>query len=343
MLDAVIKIGEVIRCEKCGAEITRKSAQQRFCSDVCRYSAKKGDYAADADRRAKARERFHQWYVRNRDSVAKRVGDRRKTVRAACAVLDLDAGSLKRATKADSNPFLLAAPSPSGFIPGGAFALSSTPALRWPVELRNVRGLHGVLTDLLSRLGNVHHQNIPEFAIIPWPTGIGWAVYVRNDADAATLAGKSHAVRFFDQNVSLECGPLARLKWPRECPRQRNLVQLDAVTPVMIRRSGKDDGANGQRPTSGAFHSTLAEWMPRRVGVVVEPERVRISVLKSDQVELVRVPMLGKYGVASGWVGRWVIECNAPGLWLLRLATQIGLGGKVAFGFGRVRLTEIHQ
>lgn len=50
--------------------------------------------------------------------------------------------------------------------------------------------------------------------------------------------------------------------------------------------------------------------------------------------------MGGKYGATAGFTGHLIVECNAVTEWLLRCCETIGLGGKTAFGFGRVRVTD---
>jgi CRISPR/Cas system endoribonuclease Cas6 (RAMP superfamily) len=48
----------------------------------------------------------------------------------------------------------------------------------------------------------------------------------------------------------------------------------------------------------------------------------------------------GKLKAMRGWVGHMIVDCNAPAHWLLEVAARVGLGGRTAFGFGRVRVSN---
>lgn len=325
-------------CPMCGASIVSRRHHAKYCSDSCRYKAKNQQLQSSPELREQSRVRMARWYNEHRLAVRDRKINRHRAVRQIVKALELP--SLRTVPLAQGRPYLFAAPAPGGNIPGGAFEIHATPPLRWPIEHRHARVLHGAITAVMSRFGVHHDPNIPEFALIPWSRGIGWALYVRNEACAREMAGRGHEARIYEQSVTLTFGPIARLKWPSNCPRQRSLIRLDAVTPIIVRANGRVDNANGSRLHSGNLHSTLTACLPQRVNVAIAPETVRTSIVKSDNVQQEKVPLHGKFGVATGWVGSWVVECNAPGLWLLRLAASIGLGGKVAFGFGRVRVTN---
>lgn len=42
---------------------------------------------------------------------------------------------------------------------------------------------------------------------------------------------------------------------------------------------------------------------------------------------------------ARGWEGSCVVEVNAPARWMLECDALVGLGGRTALGFGRVRVS----
>lgn len=211
-------------------------------------------------------------------------------------------------------------------LPGGGIAIILTPPPRWPIEHRNVRGLHGLVSDCL---GVAHDPQIPRFSLVPWRSG--WSVYLSRDEDLQRLAGQSFSARLYDQPLTARFGAMVfRLATPRVPKRGHRRLALEFVTPVVVRQS--------QRPQplhAGLLISTLTAWLPRRIGLVLAPDVVRLRVVERALTET-HVPLGGKYGTVSGWTGRMVVETNAPGEWLLRLAAQIGLGGRVAFGFGRV-------
>ena len=52
-----------------------------------------------------------------------------------------------------------------------------------------------------------------------------------------------------------------------------------------------------------------------------------------------RVEVGGHVGACHGWTGRVTLLCNAPTVYALRLAESLGLGGKTAYGLGRVRVS----
>jgi hypothetical protein len=61
--------------------------------------------------------------------------------------------------------------------------------------------------------------------------------------------------------------------------------------------------------------------------------------LVDAQTEREEVLLRGKVGPVRGWSGSVVVETNAVGRWLLECAGRgLGLGGRTAFGFGRVRV-----
>jgi len=81
----------------------------------------------------------------------------------------------------------------------------------------------------------------------------------------------------------------------------------------------------------------MATWLPDRLGTSVCNAELR---LVERHTEARHVPIGGKYGTVSGWVGYVILDCNAPAYWLLKAAETLGLGGRTAFGFGRIKVTE---
>lgn len=297
---------ETRSCESDGCGVTfpvrRCAMNQRFCSSRCRY--------------------------RNRDKAPKRV----IANRARCA-----GWAREHRNVHGTNPWLLGAPPFGALLPGAGFLLSVSPRPKWQIQLRNTRGLHGLVTELL---GEPHDKTMPRFALVPSLHGVGWAVYALNESRAAELAGHSVKGILFDRDSTITCGPLVRLKTPRIARRGRRLVQVDAITPVCVRNSTGGTHWTHVIPTSGNLHSTLASWLPRRVGLELPEDNVRLELVSRD-TQIQETPILGKHGTVRGWVGSCVVETNAVGHWLLKCAELIGLGGKVAFGFGRIRVSDV--
>lgn len=295
--------------DRCRAGYVAKGPQHVFCSDKCRDAARhRRYYATRPDYVQRNRERFHAWRSRL-------VGER----------------GIKR------QPWLLGAPIAGPHLPGGFVVLGVDPRPQWPVEHRNVRALHGMVTALI---GEPHDPTIPGFSLVPWHCGVGWGVYIRGDGAAARLANMREApARLFDREVRVSSGPLARLKTPAVTKRGRRRLRIDAITPVIIRATGKTRVAYRVQPTAGNLKSTMSTWLPGRLGVALGPDDLRLDVLESaTQTE--RVDLGGKLGAMPGFVGHLVIECNAPAHWLLLAAERVGLGARTAFGFGRIRVTE---
>lgn len=234
------------------------------------------------------------------------------------------------------NPWLVGAPPYGTHLPGGGFSLAVHPAPKWPVELRNTRALHGMVTKLS---GIAHHPTIPQFALIPWPSPFGWSVWTQHEDAARALAGKAHSAILYDREVTVTCGPLARVRAPIIRRRGRRMLRVDTITPVLIRAA---DGGRCTVPTSGNLRSTLHAWLPRRVGVEIDADDLCLEI-RSRSTQSAIVDTGGKFGASTGFTGHIIVETNAVGHWLLDVASRIGLGGRVALGFGRIRLSEIDK
>lgn len=285
------------QCEwkPCGVEFLIKAPGQRFHSDACRYQAKRaGDVTSPAYRQA-VRDRCKRWAAEN------------------------------RAVK-NPQPWLLGAPIFDTHLPGGFLEMSINQPLQWPIEHRNVRALHAVITDLTGE----HHEMIPRFALVPWSRGLGWGVYLGEQALLEKLAATRHAVRLFEHGRELRFGGKVRLKAPRVVKRGHRRLRIDTLTPMITR--------DRERPTAESMLNTMCAMQPRRIGIEVGDADATLRVIHSD-MRKERVELGGKFGVVSGWVGHVVVDCNAVSEWLLRVAEVIGYGARVAYGFGRIRVS----
>jgi len=244
-----------------------------------------------------------------------------------------------------SEPWLLGQPAHGSHLPGGGCEIFVAPAPKWPVEHRNVRALHGAITALLDHghdEGEPGRGRWPEWALIPWPRGtLGWGVYWRTEAGAA-LACTTRDGRLYDRACAFRFGPLVRVKAPEIATRGRRRIAIDAVTPVSIQSA--DRTIERTSPDATSLISALSHGFGRRCGLLedVPTSDLRIEVVSDEtRIETVKLGAYAsaKYGHVRGWVGRVVVECNAPAHWLLECAARcVGLGGRTAFGFGRVRV-----
>jgi len=234
-------------------------------------------------------------------------------------------------------PWLVGPPPFAPYLPGGACEITISPVPRWPIELRNARALHGVLTALTKR----RHGQHPAWSLIPWQSG--WAVYWYGDDDARRFAGTRHAINLFHADREIRFSHLARFRAPVVTRRGRTRLRVDTITPATLSRHGHKTALLPL--TSEAIEKSL-----RALG-----ERFGIdSPVKADPVrhELRRALVsvgghwqrgTAKPGLVVAWEGWFEADCNAPAAWLMRVAERVGFGGTTAIGFGRVRVSEVDR
>src|SRR5690606_32722177 len=218
------------------------------------------------------------------------------------------------------------------YLPGGGFRFDVRP-LRWPLELRNVRGLHGMVTGLTAL---AHAATMPQFALAPVVGRGQWGVYVSASDVAERLAGATHTAELYSRQVEVRCGPLLRFTAPEFGTRGRRQLRIDALTPVCIRKDASL--VTHLFPSGRNLTSTIASWLPRRFGLDIGDDDVRLE-LDERHTQPEHVQLGGKFGRVSGWTGHVIVTTNAVGHWLLKCAEVVGLGGRAAFGFGRIKVT----
>lgn len=231
-------------------------------------------------------------------------------------------------------PWLLGAPPYGSHLPGGGFELDVAPRPPWAAEHSRVRLVHGMVTAVIDR---GHSNGAPDFSLVPWPSGIGWGLYLRDEETARRLAGREHEAVLADQRVTLRCGPLARLRAPAVRRRGHHRVRVETITPVVVSTMART--VTHLAPTADNLRSTLLSNLTRRLGVVVADEALPLELLEHE-TRPERTPLGGKFGTMPGWVGSIVVDTNAIGRWLLECAARIGLGGRTSLGFGRVRVSD---
>ncbi len=293
-------------CRYCGAVYAPWSRLQVTCGAVpCQSRRKWEQTKASPVRLAKARANNAQWCARARGVKAR-------------------------------NPWLAGPPSYASHLPGGGVELHVAPAPRWPVDLRNTRALHAMVTVLT---GLPHHPTTPQFTLTPWPNAFGWGVYSLHGDVMERLANREHAAVLYDRDVRVKCGPLVRVRSPLIAKSGRRRLRIDAITPVLVRAESNTRNMHTE-PTAANLHSSLDAWLPRRLGMDSFRDAFVIELVSRD-TEAATVETGGKFGNTRGWVGSCVVETNAVGHWLLEVGARIGLGGRVALGFGRVRVSEV--
>lgn len=233
----------------------------------------------------------------------------------------------------EQNAWLMAAPSFGPYLPGGGMELRIEPHPKWPIELRNTRALHAMLTELTG----LEHNQVPPFAAVPWRCRSGWGIYVRDEQTARKLAGRTHDAVLFDKPVQVTTSLLFRLRTPAAPRRGHQQVRVDAITPICIRNDNSETTYTS--PIAGNFISTLGRHLAPRLGLSLSTDDLRCEIV-SKETQPETVPLGGKYGNVRGWTGSVVLEVNAPARWLLDCAALIGLGGRTAFGMGRISVSN---
>jgi hypothetical protein len=192
------------------------------------------------------------------------------------------------------------------------------------------RHLHGLVSLLVRRS---HDRNLPRWALIALPRG-QWGVILHDPADAQRLAGTTHAVTVGERRTSVTLGHPVRLKTPADVQPGRYRVTVEAITPVCHKVDGgtRSNTRPGVETILGALSVAIQLSGARPVG------RLHIdSIDLGTQAD--RVEVGGHVGACHGWTGRVTVLCNAPAVYALRLAESLGLGGKTAYGLGRVRVS----
>lgn len=227
------------------------------------------------------------------------------------------------------------------YLPGGWMELRIAPALSGPILHRDIRPLHGVITGLVQG----HDDNDPRFTLFPYEgeaAGIGWALYVPNQVAALRLENRSHYVSMNGRAILLRCGKMQRWRAP-VVPERRVTLVVQTITPVIVRRGGRqglpDHLRSHTRASESGLLSTIAAWLPHRCGIE-RGLKIRTRFIANDtHPETVRLS--GPHGAMTGWAGTIVLEANPTAHWLLRAAEQVGLGGRVAYGFGRITVRRL--
>lgn len=221
-------------------------------------------------------------------------------------------------------------------LPGCIRSLDLRPEPRWPVALRNTRALHGVLTQVWGR---PHDAREPNFLLLPWRGGCGWAAqWLVDGADSLPSRVRVH---IFNAERWLMLGPPIRPKMPTPPPEGHYLLAIETVTPLLIRHGGV------MRRTLEAANivSALAQSsvIERALGRRVNVARMSLAIAHQD-MRPATVHVGGTWsgcGTVIGCQGLLVVRANSYARHILELAALVGLGGRGSLGFGRIRVREL--
>lgn len=228
--------------------------------------------------------------------------------------------------------WLLGAPALPSRAAGACLALTSV-GERY--ALTDAPVWHGVATAL------TRDPHAPAAPFSAWPGEACWWLWTRSAGAITHLAGRRLVHRIGRREHAVVTVSAARpcvLPPPRAPERHR--VAIHADTPVAIRCHGGT--VVRAWPDDVSLTSTLAQTLaPRVLGRPLAREDVALRVTRDASVAAVAraVPSdVRRRGAQAGWTGRVEVECSGLAAWLLECAVLVGLGGRTAFGLGRVRV-----
>lgn len=294
-------------CPSCETVFEPLTRNQKTCgAALCRHRLQWHARKNAPDYRQASRERFARWY------------------------------SAKRGGSSEREPWLAGAPITSATLPGGMCTARIEPRPAYAVALKDMRAVHGCMTSVL---GIDHTPNVTDFALSHGVRDGEWRLYIRDEDVLAAVADGRHQAQLFGRDVLVSIGSPTPWKAPIVTQRGRRRVAFEAITPVCVRRGlpGRKAFVQYRHPTTTNIMSALLGPFLTKLGVDVRADSLLLTLVES-RTETAEIQFGGKYGTIAGWVGHCVVETNATGEWLLRCAEQIGLGGRTAFGLGRIAI-----
>lgn len=329
----------IAHCAHCGGGMIPADYRSAYCSDPCRAAAKAASPArkvGDARRSARGYAAHQSYRMARRalrlagmDPSAADVLKGRGVVEEWRTLVGLPPPrrGVKRAPAPRAPWGAAVGPQPEHVARG--LELAGLPATA------AARHVHGLVAHLV---GEAHDRHVARWALA-MPAGAqgrsGWGVVLFRPNDASRLAGLARGVMVGSARADLRIGPVVRLRAPAPLAPGRYRVTIDAVTPVSHMIAGRT------RPVTQPSVDTMlrcAGDLLQRLGLSTGRMHVA-SVACASHPE--RVVIGGHVGPITGWVGRVTVECNAPAAWALGLARHAGLGGRVAYGLGRVRVEVV--
>lgn len=331
----------IAHCARCGAGLIPTDHRTRYCGADCRRAAKAESparRAGDARRSARYLATHHSYRMARRalraagmDPSGAEVLRGRGEVEGWRALVGLPPP--RRGVKRTPTPAAPRAPR----APWGAAVGPQPDHVAWGLDLAGLpataaaRHVHGLVAHLVA----ADHAQVARWALA-MPAGAqgrsGWGVVLFRRDDAERLAGRACGVLVGSTRAELRLGAVVRLRAPALLAPRRYRVVIDAVTPVSHMIAGRT------RPVTQPNVDTITRCagdLLQRLGLTTG--RLHVASVTCETAPE-RVVIGGHVGPITGWVGRVVVECNAPAAWALSLARHAGLGGRVAYGLGRVRV-----
>lgn len=349
--------GDVVYAHPEGGEVIASTCE--VCGDP--FAGRPGACSKLACTAARRKSRNKTWCTTNKTRHVAKIVAARKRKGTVPEVLPPAAPSSPELPEVLPDPKAPApAPSDPWALPSPRCDAVHLPAHVVPIVLSPPRALtlhamnplHGSISAALGR----GHARLSEWAIrfvdrSTSPSSV--VVAFARAEDAETLRARPWTLRLGRAAHTVTLGSwIARMKPPPPIAPGRYRVRLDTVTPVVIKHSVRVDGRRDQsravhhtRPTAQNFVASLACTLAPRIGLTLAREDVLVELVEARTEPSRDVLRGGVGGIrmhAAGWEGQVVLDVNAPALWLLECAARgMGLGGRVAFGFGQVQITRL--
>lgn len=332
------------RCATCGTPYIPQDSRNLYCGRACADRRRNAaHYAANASarharvavRRAGHDPTAEPW----RSRLAGLHG--RGVVEGWREEIGLPAGRVRRAVAAPSAP-TSAPPAPTpAHAPWGApvgeqpahivptgIPLAFTPRL--PTRDTTRRHLHGLVSHLVGR---GHHPTLAAWALVPY--GQGWGVVAMTSAARRALLGLDVGVQVGSVRAQLTT-PTApvRLRTPPAYAPGRYRVTVEALSLVVHYANGRTTPR-----TTPSRDTILAVALQALLYAGCTTGRMHVEGVDASEAHADRAELGGHLGVMRGWTGRVSVVCNAPAAWALKCCEHTGMGARVAYGLGRVRVT----
>ena len=220
-------------------------------------------------------------------------------------------------------------------LPGALLGLDLVPART--VRLSDANMLHGMITELL---GIGHLASTARWALVPEPScSSGWALYITERTPALATAAQRVVAELGRRTVILSTGPARTVPVPTPAW-EWSTVRVRTITPVVLRRTEHDAAGVKKkrfRTDLQRLVPTMLENAPVRAGVAAWAQESRFGYrIISEHTRPDAVRLRGKLGRVVGVSGALVLRVCPATRWCLEACQILGLGGRVAYGFGRI-------
>lgn len=228
-------------------------------------------------------------------------------------------------------PWSLRAPKFGPHLPGRVVEMR---LLNRRYGLSNAIVAHGVVSTLS---GHPHNNGPPNHALWPDPLGDRWWVHLREEP-AKYLASRRFVHRVARDVCEVQFGVPLAIRAPDPIAPGRYRCTIEAQTPIVIRAAASTKYR--VHPTGENIASTLGGVTMKRLGLDELPPHLLAIAVTADRSREWEARLGAERKPFWGWEGSIDVECSALTRWLLACAERISLGGRVGFGFGRIRITE---